>query len=411
MDSALLSLLQHNGVPSEVQASEIRCLLDAAENPPEVSTTPLFPNALVHCPACVGLRRKYFSAYSLCTPRTIVPAEHRALCSWAIVLDSKSLISALMSLPTTAQECSTPSASSIIFWNFTLRYCDCPSAVFFSALSFSNLDTLAMDVSEWSIDDFRAFYIRSNFPLRRLHLERLDDMRAEDLLLFLQSLPTLQTLRIINCECCDDARLWEMCTLHPTVSLRLPQLTQLSLGLNFGGRQDGASSRKWTHSCEPEAQFGDAVEAPLAAIVATGFVVHKMSPNPGLNGDLFEDGAEDPSRNQLSPSSSLRIAACRLRALATRRDIRRPLPNISTAAEVLTATDQDPGPTLAAPDFDQPGLSKFPQMFPVFELGHKDPLPPSSTHIRPPSIKFSMANGDAFSVLVASIGLLNECSD
>ncbi|KAJ7137030.1 hypothetical protein C8R44DRAFT_869114 [Mycena epipterygia] len=199
---------------------------------------------------------------------------------------------------------------------FAVPYGDCPPAVFFSAVSFPNLETLAMDVSDWSIDEFRPFYTRSNFPLRRLHLERLHNMHSEDLLLFLQSLPTLETLRIINCHFRDEARLWEMFTPHPTVSLRLAQLTQLALPLNFCGAQDGSRIAEMaeclsvhrgpaspfpllqrvqlrTHSCEPEARFEEIVEARLAAIAATGFIVREVSPDPGLDDDVFEDGAED----------------------------------------------------------------------------------------------------------------------
>ncbi|KAJ6576069.1 hypothetical protein DFH09DRAFT_1150316 [Mycena vulgaris] len=192
---------------------------------------------------------------------------------------------------------------------------DVPSEDFFEAFTFPNLERLAMDVAHWSTAAFRRFYTRSNFKLWHLHLERIDDMTADDVLEFIRFVPTLHTLRIINCRACREDALFEIFTHSRAASQRsvsLPALTKLVLELTFD--IDGTAVADMaeslfvhrghdspfpvlellyltTHSCEPDALYGAEVEARLAAVAATGFLVRQPSPDPDdITAYTKEDG-------------------------------------------------------------------------------------------------------------------------
>ncbi|KAJ6511033.1 hypothetical protein C8R45DRAFT_1162451 [Mycena sanguinolenta] len=180
-----------------------------------------------------------------------------------------------------------------------------PATSFFDAFSFPNLETLSIDVGVLSPNAFLAFYTRSSFRLRYFHLERLDDLLADQLFPFLQTQPTLDTLRLVNCRLCDDPELFRLFTRQPQPSrhaLNLPVLRTLEIQLSFDwegtvvadmaeflyeqrGEQSPFPSLEHvyltTHSCEPEALYSDAVEERLAAVAATGFVLREVSADPG----------------------------------------------------------------------------------------------------------------------------------
>ncbi|KAJ7491444.1 hypothetical protein B0H11DRAFT_1008996 [Mycena galericulata] len=183
---------------------------------------------------------------------------------------------------------------------YAVHEVDAPSAVFFEALSLPKLENLSLDVGYLSPHAFRRFCTRSGFQLRHLYLERVDDFTAEQLLLFIKSQPTLESLSLINCRICNDPTLFGIFTHHPTPTL--PHLRKLALGLDFG--LDGTTAAEMaeflsqhaggnspfprletlylmTHSCEPQARYEEAVEARLSAVVATGFVIREVSPDPG----------------------------------------------------------------------------------------------------------------------------------
>ncbi|KAJ7143004.1 hypothetical protein C8R44DRAFT_761532 [Mycena epipterygia] len=181
---------------------------------------------------------------------------------------------------------------------------DGPSAAFFEAFAFPNVERLAIDVGELSIEAFQGFYTRSNFSLQHLHLERIDDMMVDDLLAFLRVMPTLRTLSVINCGCCIEPGLFEIFTHHPIPSERaigLPKLTKLLLGLDFD--MDGTSVADMaeslsqhrgrdsefpdlevvylmTYSRDPFARYEEAVETRLAAVAETDFLQREISPAP-----------------------------------------------------------------------------------------------------------------------------------
>ncbi|KAJ7464367.1 hypothetical protein FB451DRAFT_1561687 [Mycena latifolia] len=181
---------------------------------------------------------------------------------------------------------------------------DVPIAIFFRDFTFPNLKRLSMDTGYLSPETFRPFYMRSNFKLHHLHLERLSDMTADDLFAFIQFCPTLQSISIINCQCAYEAALFKIFTHDRNTYWRvisLPMLTKLTIGLDYGcdgtavadmadclsehGGQDSpfpVLERIYlmTHSCEPNARYGEAVEARLAAVAATGFLVRDVSPDP-----------------------------------------------------------------------------------------------------------------------------------
>ncbi|KAJ7491448.1 hypothetical protein B0H11DRAFT_2191428 [Mycena galericulata] len=179
-------------------------------------------------------------------------------------------------------------------------YVDAPSAAFFEAFSLPNLETLSLEVGFLSPHEFRRFYTRSGFQLRHFYLERVDDFTAEQLLLFIKSQPTLESLSLINCRICTDPTLFGIFTHHPTPSL--PHLTKLALGLDYDLNGAAAADMAeflsenkgenspfprlenlylMTHSSEPDARYEEQVEARLRAVAATGFLIREVSPDPG----------------------------------------------------------------------------------------------------------------------------------
>ncbi|KAJ6511082.1 hypothetical protein C8R45DRAFT_1207823 [Mycena sanguinolenta] len=188
---------------------------------------------------------------------------------------------------------------------FAVPNVDASSEAFFDAFSFPNLERLSIDVGVLSPNAFLAFYTRSSFRLRYLHLERLDDLLVDQLFPFLQTQPTLDTLRLVNCRLCDEPELFRLFTRQPQPSrraLNLPVLRTLEIQLSFDwegtvvadmaeflyeqrGEQSPFPSLEHvyltTHSCEPEALYSDVVEERLAAVAATGFVLREVSADPG----------------------------------------------------------------------------------------------------------------------------------
>jgi hypothetical protein len=197
---------------------------------------------------------------------------------------------------------------------FAVHNVDAPSEAFFDAFSFPNLETLSIDVGFLSPNAFLAFYTRSSFRLRYLHLERIDDLLVDQLFPFLQTQQTLETLRLVNCRLCGDPELFRLFTRQPQPSrpaLNLPVLRTLEVQLDFGrdgtvvadmaeflyeqrGEQSLFPSLEhvylMTHSCEPEALYSEAVEKRLAAVAVTGFVIREVSTDPG---DITEYNKRD----------------------------------------------------------------------------------------------------------------------
>ncbi|KAJ7464360.1 hypothetical protein FB451DRAFT_1263332 [Mycena latifolia] len=181
---------------------------------------------------------------------------------------------------------------------------DFDASLFLRDFTFPNLERIYMDVGYLDPSAFQPFYTRSNFKLRHLHLQNIADMTADDVFAFIQFCPTLQSISIINCDCAYEAALFEIFTHDRNASWRaisLPMLTTLSIGLDYEwdgtavadmadclsehGGQDSpfpVLERIYlmTHSCEPNARYGEAVEARLAAVAATGFLVRDVSPYP-----------------------------------------------------------------------------------------------------------------------------------
>ncbi|KAJ7464370.1 hypothetical protein FB451DRAFT_1263346 [Mycena latifolia] len=181
---------------------------------------------------------------------------------------------------------------------------DFDASLFLRDFTFPSLERISIDVRYLDPSAFQLFYTRSNFKLRHLHLQRIFDMTADDLFAFIQFCPTLQSISIINCECAYEAALFEIFTHDRNAywrAISLPMLTTLTVGLDYGcdgtavadmadclsehGGQDSpfpVLERIYlmTHSCEPNARYDEAVEARLAAVAATGFLIRDVSPDP-----------------------------------------------------------------------------------------------------------------------------------
>ncbi|KAJ7483725.1 hypothetical protein B0H11DRAFT_1914599 [Mycena galericulata] len=157
---------------------------------------------------------------------------------------------------------------------YAVPYIDASSAALLETFSFPNLETLSLD--------------------------RVDDFTVEQLLLFIQSQPILETLSLVNCTVCDHPELFRLFTHPPTPALTA--LSKLVVGLNF--RRDGAAVADMaeilsgymgenspfprldtlylmTHPLQPKAQHEDEVEARLRAVAATGFLIREVTPDPG----------------------------------------------------------------------------------------------------------------------------------
>ncbi|KAJ7456249.1 hypothetical protein B0H11DRAFT_2244145 [Mycena galericulata] len=183
---------------------------------------------------------------------------------------------------------------------YAVPYIDASSAALLETFSFPNLETLSLDVCRLSPHEFRRFYTRSSFQLRHFYLQRVDDFTVEQLLLFIQSQPILETLSLVNCTVCDHPELFRLFTHPPTPALTA--LSKLVVGLNF--RRDGVAVADMaeilsgymgenspfprldtlylmTHPLQPKARHEDEVEARLRAVAATGFLIREVTPDPG----------------------------------------------------------------------------------------------------------------------------------
>ncbi|KAJ7616237.1 hypothetical protein DFH06DRAFT_1307192 [Mycena polygramma] len=179
---------------------------------------------------------------------------------------------------------------------------DASTTLLFESFSFPNLKALALDIGYLSPDTFNEFATRSGFQLHYFSVERLNDLYFDDLFIFLQSQPTIETLHVVNCRVCNDPRLFRIFTHHPMPTwprLALPELRKLTLELDheldgtaaadmaeylIEHAGEGSPFPKLEHvhlmaySSEPEARYEDAVEERLAAIVASGFVIREEGP-------------------------------------------------------------------------------------------------------------------------------------
>ncbi|KAJ7474143.1 hypothetical protein FB451DRAFT_284822 [Mycena latifolia] len=87
--------------------------------------------------------------------------------------------------------------------NFTIHIEDDPRPeTFFDAFSFPKLASLSIIAHDWSPDILPNLYDRSHFSLTSLELRYLD-LRPEDLIPFLRSLPDLETLHLSYCDVGD----------------------------------------------------------------------------------------------------------------------------------------------------------------------------------------------------------------
>ncbi|KAJ7616206.1 hypothetical protein DFH06DRAFT_1239402 [Mycena polygramma] len=187
---------------------------------------------------------------------------------------------------------------------FTVPNFDEPTPLLFESFSFPNLRHLALDIGFLSPDTFTEFAARSGFQLHHFSVERIDDVTLDDLFVFLQSQPAIETLNVVYSRLCGDPGLFRIFTHHlrPTwPQLALPELRQLTLELDY--ELDGTAAADMaeyltehagegspfpklehvylmTNSSEPEARYDDEVEERLAAIVASGFVIREVSPEP-----------------------------------------------------------------------------------------------------------------------------------
>ncbi|KAJ6460446.1 hypothetical protein C8R47DRAFT_123201 [Mycena vitilis] len=176
------------------------------------------------------------------------------------------------------------------------------TTLLFESFSFPNLKALALDIGFLSPDTFNEFATRSGFQLHYLSVERLNDLYFDDLFIFLQSQPTMETLHVVDCRVCNDPRLFRIFTHHPMPTwprLALPELRKLTLELDH--ELDGTAAADMaeyliehagqgspfpklehvhlmTYSSEPGARYEDAVEERLAAIVASGLVIREEGP-------------------------------------------------------------------------------------------------------------------------------------
>ncbi|KAJ7154841.1 hypothetical protein C8R43DRAFT_1000529 [Mycena crocata] len=183
-------------------------------------------------------------------------------------------------------------------------YADIRSGPLFDTFTCPRLETISLDVKYLSVESFRRFATRSDFKLLHLSLERVSDITAYDLRVFLRLQQTLRTLSVTNCDCCAYGAFFEL-FLHDAVvpddCVALPELKNLVLGLDYTHRMVGdrvAQMAKYlsahrepdspfpilervvlmTHSSAEGARFYEDTEDRLAAVVASGFILREVSP-------------------------------------------------------------------------------------------------------------------------------------